>query len=122
MLWLVGRCTSSLPLQATDRCGLLEQFWHMGLARNWAEWEAAMRSQQLPIFNTCYADQDGHIAYIYNAALPVHPEGDYEFWKGVVPGDRSDLIATEIQPWEAVPKTIGRCLSSLFISRIFFDS
>ena len=92
------------------------------LARNWAEWEAAMRSQQLPIFNTCYADQDGHIAYIYNAALPVHPEGDYEFWKGVVPGDRSDLIATEIQPWEAVPKTIGRCLSSLFISRIFFDS
>ena len=54
-----------------------------------------MRMQQLPLFNTAYADRDGHIAYVYNATLPVHPTGDYRFWQGVVPGDRSDLIATD---------------------------
>ena len=42
--------------------------------------------------------------YVYNATLPVHPTGDYRYWMGVVPGDRSDLIANEIHPWEAVPK------------------
>ena len=54
-----------------------------------------MRMQQLPLFNTAYADRDGHIAYVYNATLPVHPTGDYRFWQGVVPGDRSDLISTD---------------------------
>ena len=54
-----------------------------------------MRMQQLPLFNTAYADRDGHIAYVYNATLPVHPTGDYRFWQGVVPGDQSDLIATD---------------------------
>jgi len=65
-----------------------------------------MKMQQLPLFNTAYADRDGHIMYVYNATLPVHPTGDYRFWQGVVPGDRSDLIATAIHPWEAVPKVL----------------
>ena len=78
----------------------------MGLAKNLAEWETAMKMQQLPLFNTAYADRDGHIMYVYNATLPVHPTGDYRFWQGVVPGDRSDLIATAIHPWEAVPKVL----------------
>jgi acyl-homoserine-lactone acylase len=34
----------------------------------------------------------------------VHPTGDYRFWQGVVPGDRSDLIATDIHPYEALPR------------------
>ena len=96
----------AMRVAALDRPRMFEQFWRMGLAKNFAEWEAAMRMQQLPLFNTAYADRDGRIAYIYNATLPVHPTGDYRFWQGVVPGDRWDLIATAIHPYDALPKAV----------------
>ena len=112
----------AMKVSSIDRPGLFEQFWRMGLSQNLEEWEEAMRMQQLPIFNTCYADKDGHIMsattmcltcvclsallvdqfskplllfatldncawyrYVYNANVPVHPTGNYEFWQGVVP-------------------------------------
>jgi acyl-homoserine-lactone acylase len=96
----------AMRVAAIDRPKLFEQFWRMGLAKNLAEWQDGMRMQQLPLFNTAYADRDGHIAYVYNATLPVHATGDYRYWQGVVPGDRSDLIATTIQPYDAIPKAI----------------
>jgi acyl-homoserine-lactone acylase len=65
-----------------------------------------MRMQQLPLFNTAYADRDGHILYLSNSTVPVHTEGDYRFWAGVVPGDRSALISSTIHPYEDVPKVI----------------
>ncbi len=98
--------TVAMSVAATDRPRLFEQFWRMGLAHNLDEWQAAMRMQQLPLFNTAYADRDGHIAYVYNATLPVHPTGDYRFWQGVVPGDRSDLMSSSIVPYDQVPKVI----------------
>ena len=96
----------AMKVVALDRPKLFEQFWRMGLARNHTEWDAAMRMQQLPLFNTAYADRDGHISYVYNATLPVHRTGDYRFWQGVVPGDRSDLIATTIVPYDQVPQVL----------------
>jgi acyl-homoserine-lactone acylase len=96
----------AMRVAALDRPRMFEQFWRMGLAKNFAEWETAMRMQQLPLFNTAYADRDGRIAYIYNSTLPVHANGDYRFWQGVVPGDRSELIATTIHPYDALPKAI----------------
>ena len=94
----------AMRVAALDRPKMFEQFWRMGLATNLQEWEDAMRMMQLPLFNTAYADKDGHIGYVYNATLPVHATGDYRFWQGVVPGDRSDLIATDIHPYEALPR------------------
>lgn len=98
--------TVAMRVVAIDRPRLFEQFWRMGLSHNLDEWQAAMRMQQLPLFNTAYADRDGHIAYVYNATLPVHATGDYRFWQGVVPGDRSDLISSTIVPYDQIPKTI----------------
>jgi acyl-homoserine-lactone acylase len=98
--------TVAMRVAALDRPRLFEQFWRMGLAHTLAEWEDAMRMQQLPLFNTAYADRDGHVLYLYNATVPVHPTGDYAFWNGVVPGDRSDLIATAIVPYDQLPKVI----------------
>src|SRR5262245_24595828 len=88
-----GGAPIAMRVAAIDRPRLFEQFWRMGLAKTLDEWQTAMRMQQLPLFNTAYADRDGHIAYVYNATLPVHATGDYRFWQGVVPGERSDLIA-----------------------------
>jgi acyl-homoserine-lactone acylase len=96
----------AMRVAAIDRPRLFEQFWRMGLAHNLNEWQAAMAMQQLPLFNTAYADRDGHIAYVYNATVPVHPTGDYRYWQGVVPGDRSDLISSTIVPYDKVPKVI----------------
>lgn len=96
--------TIAMRVAAIDRPRLFEQFWRMGLAHNLAEWKDAMRMQQLPLFNTAYADRDGHIGYVYNSTLPVHPTGDYRYWQGIVPGDRSDLIAATIVPFDQVPQ------------------
>jgi acyl-homoserine-lactone acylase len=99
--------TVALRVVAADRPRMFEQFWRMGLARNLEEWRAAMRMQQLPIFHTMYADRDGHIMYVYNAAPPVRATGDHAYWTGVIPGNRSDLIATEkIVPFDELPQVI----------------
>lgn len=96
----------AMRVAALDRPRMFEQFWKMGLAKNYSEWDAAMRMHQLPLFNTAYADRDGRIAYVYNATLWKHPTGDYRFWQGVVPGDTSALIAHEIVPYDEVPKVV----------------
>jgi len=101
-----GGLVVALRVAALDRPRLFEQFWKMGLARNLEQFQDAMRMQQLPLFNTAYADRDGHIMYLYNAAPPVHAQGDYRYWNGVIPGDKSDLISAKIHPYEDLPKVI----------------
>jgi len=98
----------ALRVAALDRPRWFEQFWKMGLARNFEEFQIALHMQQLPLFNTAYADRDGHIMYLYNASVPVRPRGDYAFWSGVVPGDRSELIwdYSKVVPYDGLPKVI----------------
>ena len=48
----------------------LRQALKMTKASNFAEWRAAMSELNLQMFNTCYADQEGNIFYVYNAAVP----------------------------------------------------
>ncbi len=96
----------ALRVAGLDRPGMFEQFWRMGLAHNLAQFQDAMRMQQLPLFNTAYADRDGHILYLYNAAPPIRSRGDYRFWSGIVPGDESALIWSKIHPYDDLPKVI----------------
>jgi acyl-homoserine-lactone acylase len=99
--------TVALRVMAVDRPKMFEQFWRMGLARNFDEWRGAMRMQQLPIFHTMYADRDGRIMYVYNAAPPVRKHGNHAYWNGVIPGDRSELIAgDQIVPFDQLPQAI----------------
>jgi acyl-homoserine-lactone acylase len=97
----------ALRVVAVDRPRMFEQFWRMGLARNLEQWRQAMRMQQLPIFHTMYADRDGHIMYVYNAAPPRRANGDHALWNGVLPGDRTEIIAgSEIVPFDLLPQVI----------------
>jgi len=99
--------TVALRVIPADRPKMFEQFWRMGLANNFDQWRDAMRMQQLPIFHTMYADRDGHIMYVYNAAPPKRTRGDHAFWNGVIPGDRSDLMAGDaIVPFDELPQVI----------------
>ena len=48
----------------------LRQALRMTKAKNFDEWRAAMAELNLQMFNTCYADRDGNIFYVYNGAVP----------------------------------------------------
>lgn len=99
--------TVALRAAGTARPRMFEQLWRMGLAQNLEQFEDAMRMQQLPLFNTMYADRDGRIMYLYNAASPLRSRGDHSFWSGVVPGDDSELIwSDDVVPYEELPKVI----------------
>ncbi len=97
----------ALRVAGTARPRMLEQFWRMGLARDLEQFHAAMRMQQLPLFNTMYADRDGHIMYLYNAALPQREPRDARFWSESVPGNDSALIwSADVVPYAELPKVI----------------
>ncbi|MBV8820131.1 MAG: penicillin acylase family protein [Acidobacteriaceae bacterium] len=98
--------TAALRVTGMDRPRMLEQLWRMGLAQNLDQFQDAMRMVQLPLFNTMYADADGHILYLFNGAVPVRPIGDYKFWSGMVPGDRSDLIWNKAHSYEDLPRVV----------------
>ena len=99
--------TVAVRVAGTDRPRMFEQFWRMGLSRNLEQFQDAMRMQQLPLFNTMYADRDGHIMYLFNSVAPVRPRGDHNFWSGVVPGDDSELIwSGAVVPYDELPKVI----------------
>ncbi|MBI4486992.1 MAG: penicillin acylase family protein [Acidobacteria bacterium] len=101
--------TVALRNLPAERPRMFEQFWRMGLAKNFDEWRTAMRMQQLPIFNTMYADRDGRIMYVWNSAPPVRTHGDHAYWRGLLPGDKSELIATDpntIVPFDQLPQVI----------------
>ncbi len=48
----------------------LRQALKMTKARTLADWRAAMAELNLQMFNTCYADNQGNIFYVYNGAIP----------------------------------------------------
>lgn len=85
---------------------MMEQWWQMGTATNLEEFEAAMAGVQIPMFNTVYADVDGHIYYLFNGQIPVRDSGDFNSWSAVQPGDDSSLIWDEYHAYEDLPKVI----------------
>lgn len=80
----------------------VEQWWRMNRARNRDEWLDAMRMLAIPMFNTVYADDAGHISYVYNARLPRRAPG-FD-WKGVLPGDTSAALWDEVHPFVDLPQ------------------
>lgn len=82
----------ALRLGPVDSPGMLRQYWDMGAARTLEAFESAVARQQMPFFNTIYANRDGHIFYSYNGRAPLRPSGDWAFWRQVIPGDRSAFV------------------------------
>lgn len=81
---------------------MAEQWWRLGKARSLDEWLGVMRMHAIPMFNTVYADAEGHVGYVYNAKLPIRdPAFD---WKGILPGDTSKAIWNDVLPFDALPK------------------
>jgi acyl-homoserine-lactone acylase len=106
VVWNQDGVTVAIRTAGLDRPFMIEQYWKMALARNFAEYEAQLKRLQVPTFNITYADRDGHIMYFYNGTLPKRAAGDADYWAGVVPGDTSATLWTDIHPYEDLPKLI----------------
>lgn len=83
----------------------LEQLYRQNRARDFAAWLAAMRMHAAPSVNYVYADRAGNVAYYYNARIPKRVPG-FD-WRGVLPGDRSDLIWREEWGFDETPHVVN---------------
>jgi len=83
-----------------------EQFLRMMQARNLAQWRAALRMRAHVEQNLTYADRDGNIFYVWNAAIPrlPHPSrGDTAAVPAAVSGD----VWTELWPFDSLPQLLN---------------
>jgi acyl-homoserine-lactone acylase len=85
---------------------LFEQYWRMLRASTLSQFEATLRRLQMPMFNTIYADADGHILYHFGGRVPRRDRGDWAYWQGVVPGDTSGTLWKSVHPYEDLPRVV----------------
>lgn len=97
-----------------DTIGAVDEWYHLGKAKNFAEWQAQLSRLDIPTTNFTYADREGHIAFFYNARIPERKPG-FD-WRGVLPGDRSDLIWKGSVAWAMIPKVIDPASGFVFNS------
>ncbi len=83
-----------------------EQFLRMMRARSLAEWKDAMKMRARTTSNFTYADRDGNIYYLWNAALPrlPHPPVDE---LTAVPAKGIKDVWTEYVPFESLPQVLN---------------
>jgi len=95
----------ALRYAGADQLRMVEEYYRLNKARNFAEWQAALAAQAIPATNFICADATGNIAYFYNAAFPNRRPGfDY---RHVLPGDTSRDMAAGTVPWAQVPRIIN---------------
>ncbi len=88
-----------------DQLKMVEEYYRLGRARDFAEWQKALSIQGVPATNFLYADAAGNIAYFYNASFPNRKAGfDYS---QVLPGDTSRDFAAGTVPWSMVPRNVN---------------
>jgi acyl-homoserine-lactone acylase len=96
----------ALRVVGLDRPGTLEQWWDMARAQNLSQFQEVVRRLQLPMFTVMYADRKGHIMHLFNGQVPVHSQGDFKYWQGIIRGDTSKTLWTKIHPYEDLPRVI----------------
>ncbi len=60
----------AIRLAKFESGGGLEEWYNMGKAKSVAEFKAAMKPCEIPMFNAMVADTGGNIFYVYNASIP----------------------------------------------------
>ena len=86
----------------TDPPQILKQWFDMGQATNFDEFETALKQNALPLFNVIYADKDKNIFYSFAGNVP-DKKGDFKDWRNVVSGTESDLIWDSYHSYSELP-------------------
>ena len=83
-----------------------EQFLRLMQARDLEEWKEAMRMRARTASNFVYADADGNIFYVWNAALPSlpHPSGGATF---ATPVSRTSQVWSDLVPFDSLPQLLN---------------
>ena len=90
--------------------GQLDAYYRLNKAKTLDEWQGILARMDIPSTNFIYADKAGNIANIYNAAIPSRPAtvgGERIDWRGILPGDRSDLITRGPVGYEQLPRYVN---------------
>ena len=98
--------TVAMRVAGLDRPKMLEQWFRMGEARTLEEFQAALRMMSVPMWHANYADDRGHLMFVFDGLVPRRSTGDYRYWAGVVPGDVSSTLWTDYLTFDELPKSI----------------
>ncbi|HBY80548.1 MAG TPA: acylase, partial [Cyanobacteria bacterium UBA11148] len=96
----------ALRVVGLDQPEIMKQLWDMACANNFKEFETAIKRLQLPMFTIMYADRAGHIFHLFNGQVPVHSQGNWQYWQGIVPGDTSETLWTKYHPYQDLPRVL----------------
>lgn len=96
----------AVRLVGLDQPYLAEQYWDMVRATSLDEFQDALSRLQMPFFNVIYADRDGRIMYLFGGRVPERPKGDWNFWRGIIPGEAPGLLWTDTHPYGDLPRVI----------------
>jgi len=97
----------ALRFVGRDSADSLLQWWRMAKARDFAEFEAALKMQQVPFWNVMYADREGNIFYLFNGQVPVRANGGWEFWQNPVPGADPANLWSAVHGYDDLPKLLN---------------
>ncbi len=97
--WYALNFPGSKDLRAT------EQWYRMNKAKNFNEFEEALKMEAVPLFNTTYADTEGNI--FYQSGFQI-PERDSTLnWCQPVAGVSSKYTCTRLVPYENKPQLLN---------------
>ncbi|MGL5034626.1 MAG: penicillin acylase family protein, partial [Microcystaceae cyanobacterium] len=94
----------ALRMAGLERPNVIAQFWQMAKTKNLQDFEKALSSLQLPMFNILYSDIKGNIFYLHNAIAPKRKAGNWQDWQKIQPGDSDENLWTEYHPYSTLPK------------------
>ena len=98
--------------QSLNNISAIEQWLKMNKAKNFNEFEDALKLLGIPRFNIVYADREDNIFYMSNARLSVRDSSIN--WRNLVIGDTSSLILDKYHPYEDLPKLLNPPSGYLF--------
>jgi penicillin amidase/acyl-homoserine-lactone acylase len=96
--------TYAIRYATMDRVNQVQEYFALNKAEGMATFFQALSLQATPSQNYTFADENGRIAYVYNA---VFPKRDPAFdWQKYLPGDTSRTLWNEYLPFEAAPHVV----------------
>jgi acyl-homoserine-lactone acylase len=83
-----------------------EQLYWMNKAHSYAEFRKALEIHAISLFNIIYADKENNIFYMEHGMLPARKDTSFN-WKGLLPGNTSKDLWTDLVPIDSMPHTIN---------------
>ena len=98
---------------AFENIASIDEWYHMGKAKNWDEFEAALQMMTVPRFNVMYADCDDRIFWMNNGLVPERGSLVQRI-NGVMKGESSEVFKESYLPYESLPKLLDPSHGYLF--------